>query len=331
MRDEFQPRQLCALAVTALTAPLALVCAGVSWPWVLLGLALAGAFFLYYICAGRKIASRVGYAQMVSAAWGPGGPWVLGAYWLWIVLGCGMAAAETVRAFPADRAFPLIPLVVLLLAALTAEKGAAVVCRFGATLFFAVAALLAGALAFGGGDIHWENLRPAGTPGEAAGVLAVLLVPAAGWFLRDRMQPERAAWSRWFAAAAALGTAVSVVTVGALGLALARRSENAFWLMSRSISIFGVMERFEAVISALLAISACCLLALLLSAGRAALCALRPRWEERTAVRVTAAVAAACIWGAGVLPGWAWTAGSLLFWGILPVVTLGIVGEKKLK
>lgn len=331
MQDEFTPRQLCALLAASLSAPLALVCAAVSWPWVLLGAGLAGAILLYYLYVYRRLPPRIGYAQLVRAAWGGGGPWILGLYWVWTTLSCGLIAAETVRAFPADDAFPLIPLVLLLLAALTAGRGAAAVCRFGATLFLTVAALTAGALGFGAREIQWAHLRPAGAPGEAVAVLTVLLLPAAGGFLRERMAPGRTGWGRWFAAAAGLGVAVSLVCVGSLGLALARRSENAFWLMSRSLSIFGVMERFEAVISALLAISACCLLTLLLRVAATALQALRPAGKEQAAVWLTAAVAAAAIWGAKWAPAWVWPAGNLLFWGVGPVATLGVVAQKNLK
>lgn len=331
MTGEYSRRQLCALAVASLAAPLATACAAAGWQWVLLGAALAGAVLSYIIEAGRRVPPGIGYAQLVRKTYRGGGPWVLGAYWLWLVLDIGMTAAMAGNVFPEDRAFPLIPLTLLLLAALPAAKGAGVTCRFGATLYLAVAGLLIGALAFGAADIHAENLRPAGSPAEALGALTVLLTPAAGWFLRDGLDERPAAYRRWFAVAAGLAAAISLVTVGALGLPLAQAVPNPFWLMSRSISVFGVMERFEAVISAVLAISSCCFLAFHLSVAQRALQSVCPGWGEAPTVWTTAAAAAAAMWGVQRLPRWVWPGGNLLFWGLLPALTLEIAVRSRIK
>lgn len=329
--DSYSPRQLCALLWAALAAPLAMTCAAVSWPWVLLGGALAGAFLLYQLCMARRLAPQVGFVQLLGAAYGGGGLGLLILYWMWLVLSLGSAAALSARAFPMDRGFPLIPLVLLLLAALPAAKGAGVVCRFGATLFLAVAALMAVSLAFGAADVQAENLRPGGMPEASLGTLSVLLLPAAALLLRDRSAAGPWKCGRWYLGAVALALGVSLVTVGALGLPLAGAAGNPFWLMSRSISVLGVMERFEAVISAVLAISACCLLAFLLSAGQTALRSACPAWGQGPAAWTTAAAGAAAMWAVPLIPDWVWPAGSLLFWGILPAVTLGVVQIKKSK
>ena len=123
--------------------------------------------------------------------------------------------------------------------------------------------------------------------------------------------------------------ALSLVCTGALSLPLAKQSANPFWLMSRSISVLGVMERFEALISALLALGFCCLLALLLLAGRKALRGARPSTSVSLAVWLTAGVSGALLWVAPRVPNSFYLYGDLLFWGLLPILTLGIVSVKK--
>ena len=55
----------------------------------------------------------------------------------------------------------------------------------------------------------------------------------------------------------------SLVTVGSLGIRLAKTAEAPFYLVVEGISIFGVMERFEALISAALISSYFALICLL--------------------------------------------------------------------
>lgn len=329
-RDEFSPRQLLALLVTALSAPLAIVCSGTGWRWVLAALVLAGGFYLYIVYAARGLPRGLGYAGMLARAYGGWtGKLLAGLYWLWLVLAAARAGRMAELAFPGDRAFPLIPVVLLAVAALTAGKSTASVCRFGGVLYLFVGALLVFTLVFGASDVELQNLRPAGQPSELLGPLGVLLLPAVGLFLLDRMDGSRGRCGRWYLLAAGLAAAVSLVCTGALSLPLAKQSANPFWLMSRSISVLGVMERFEALISALLSLGFCCLLALLLLAGRKAFRGARPSAAISLAAWLTAGVSAALLWAVPLIPNSFYLYGDLLFWGLLPILTLGIVSAKK--
>ncbi len=327
--DKYSPRQLCALLWAALCAPLVTVCSAVSWPWVLLGTAGAGVILLPMGAVARGLPAGDGAAELLRDAWGSGARPLSLISWLWLVLAASLAASMAVTAFPRDRAFPLVPLVLLLLAAIPAAKGPAAACRFGATLFLAVAPMMALVVLFGLADVHWGSLEPAGTTAEAAAPMAALLLPGAAFFLRDRLADRPTPWLRWFLLAGVLALAVSVVCVGALGLPLARAATNAFWFMSRSITVLGVMERFEAVISAFMAISFCCLCTFLLSAGQRALCAAVPAVTEPIAAWGTAVLAAAAFRLVPRIPEWGWFVGNLLFWGILPLATLAVVLKRK--
>lgn len=331
-RDEFSPRQLLALLTVALSAPLAIVCSGAGWLWVLTAAALAGVFYLLIAYAVRELPSGLGYAGMLSRAYGKWAGRVLaGLYWVWLALGAARAGRMAELAFPGGQGFPLIPLVLLVVAALTAAKSTASVCRFGGVLYLFVAALLVFTLAFGAANVEIQNLRPVGEPSELAGPLSVWLLPVVGLFLLDRMDGSRRKWGRWYLLAAGLAVALSLVCTGALSLPLAKQAANPFWMMSRSISVLGVMERFEALISALLSLGFCCLIALLLAAGRKAMRRARPELGEKAEMWWTFGASVVLLWIVDVIPWRVYVCGDVIFWGIVPVVTLGIVVKKEIE
>lgn len=331
-RDEFSARQLMALIAASLSAPLAVTCSGVGWQWALAAAALAGCLYLYIVYGARRVPKGMGYAGMLRRAYGtwPGRA-LSGLYWAWIALTAARAAGMAALSFPDERAFPLIPLALLAIAALVAKKSVATVCRFGGVLYLFVAALLAFTLIFGAAEIELENLRPAGAPAELTAPLSVLVLPTAALFLLDRKDATEAKCGRWYLLIAALTVALSVICTGSLGHTLARRAENPFWLMSRSISVLGVMERFEALISALLSLGFCCLLSLLLLAGRKAFRGAAPQMGSPAAVWITAAFAAGLTWASPWLPTQFCLTGELIFWVLIPVLTLGIVSGRFFK
>ena len=332
MMNSYSPRQLCALLAAALAAPLVTVCSAVSWPWVLLGTAAAAIplFYIYNHMGPTALPSGIGPQELLETAWGKrGGKWLALLSWIWLVLLAALAASMAVTAFPQDNAFPVIPLTLLALAAVASCQGAAATCRFGATLFLAVAPMISLVLAFGTTDMELQALRPGGGAGESLGPLTVLLLPAAAFYLRDGLTQRKTTWFRWYLLIGGAGVAVSLVCVGALGLPLAQASSNAFWLMSRSISVLGVMERFEAVISALLSISFCCLLAYLLAAGRKALTCAATGAPAHKTVWGSAALAGALLWAIPSIPNWAWIVGNVFFLAFVPATTLFLAVSKK--
>lgn len=328
--DDYSARQLCALVATALIAPIVTFCADVSWQWVLLALGAAGLYYIYVLWAVGPIAPHVGYGRMLFLCFGRvGARMLLTLYWLWLLLSLGLAARLSAAAFPQDHGVPLIPLVLVALAALVAAKDSGAVCRFGSVLLLFVAALVAFNLAFAAADVEPKNLLPAGNPGDGSAPLAVFLLPTASLFLRDRMDSRNTSYTRWYALMAVLALAVSLICVGALGLPLAQKSRHAFWLVSRSISVLGVMERFEAAISALLSISFCCLLAYFLTLSVKTAQSVVPLIGNQVAAWTNALLGFGAIWLAPLLPRWVWLAGSGLFWVLLPAITLGVVRGKK--
>jgi len=328
MTDDFSGRQLCALALCAMIAPAVQYCAAVPWPWVLAAAALAAAYYIYIACMGGRLPQHLEPTAVARFALGrTGGAMTLGLAWLWTVLAAAAVCRGSVSAFPDARAFPLVPLVALYLAWRAADGGEAVVCRTGGVLVLPVLALLAAALAFGTKNVTAANLVPSGSWRDAAGPFAVFLLPS-GVFALRRVEKGSGAVG-WFLTGTFLAAACSVVTIGCLGAPLAAASENAFYLMSKSVSVFGVMERFEVLASAALMLSRTCLLAVLLAQGARLGKELLPVLPPRGGAAAAALAAFGLLWVVPAVPTTVLFWGGVVFWGFLPAVLLGVASLKK--
>lgn len=328
---EHGSRQLGALSITALAAPLVAACAGVSWIWVLAALGMAALYYIYIVWSAGRVAPQLSYAAMLTGTWGPAaGKVLLALYWLWLVLAGARAGRLSAEVFPAGQGFPVIPVALAALAAWVAGKGVSAVCRFGSLLFFLVLPLLAVVVCFALPDVQLRNLRPTGAAGSALAPLAVLLLPTVGLFTRGETG-GRSRTTRWFALAALLALGCSVVTGGVLGPALTARETQPFLYLAQSIRVFGVMERFEAVTSSLLLASFACLLAYFYGVCGKISRNQSPQAPVWLSIWLPAAGSVALMWVVPVLPAWVWLVGDGLFWGLLPALTLGIVGVKNKK
>lgn len=332
MRNEFSARQLAALMVTALVAPLATACAAVSWQWILLAAAPAALYYIYIVRMTKAIDEKQSYDKLLVRAYGRyGGGILLALYWIFIVLLLGYAARQSVGSFPQDEGMPVVPLALMVIAAVTAAKGRGAVCRFGGILFLFVTALLGITLVFAARDISLAKLAPVGAYEDSILPFTIFLLPASALFLRDGISRRDSNYLPWFLMLLVLALAISLVCIGSLGLELAEKEAHPFWFVSRSISVLGVMERFEAVVSSMLAMSFCTLLACLLALGAKAGTALVPLASNALAVWLTAALGFGALWLAPMLPEQLWQGMMSIFWGILPALTLGIVRGKKIE
>lgn len=321
---EHSARQVGALTITALAAPLLMVSAAVSWVWVLAALVAAALYYIYIVWASGRLAPHVGFAAMLTEGFGAGGKAILGLYWLWLILSAARAGRLSAAVFPVGQSFPAIPIVLALLAAWVGGKGVSAVCRFGSLLFFLVLPLLGLILCFALPDLELRNLRPSGDWRGGLSLLAVLLLPTMGLFLRGSTT-GRSRGSRWFALAALLAMGCAVAVGGVLGPALTAREQQPFFYLTQSISILGVMERFESVTSSLLLTSFACLLAYFYSMCGKILTHLFCQTPKWVASWVPAAASVGLLWVVPYLPNWVWLTGDTLFWGLIPAVTLGVV------
>lgn len=325
MQDDASGRRRGALLLCALAAPAAQYCAAAPWPWVLAGTGAAGLYYIYMEFVSRRAGAAGLCPAAADAFGGGGGACALGLTAVFTVFAAACACRDAADSFPNANAFPFLPALTLLLAAWSASKGPEAVGRAGAVLAAPAAVLLGAAAAFAAPDVRAQNLLPGGTWRDAAAPLAVFLLPAGARVFRR----EGRGGAGWYPLAAALAALCSAVTVGCLGLPLARASGNAFYEMSKSVSAFAVFERFEALVSAAALLSRTVLLALLLAECAEIAAHLLPRLPRAVSVWGAAALALGGAWLVPLAPKGLLFWGAVVFWGILPGTILGVVSMRK--
>lgn len=233
-------------------------------------------------------------------------PWLALMQWTGIVILTSEYLHWTWGCWPEEGTELLVPVILLILAVLACMKGeaaagrAAGVLRYGT--FFAIGAVLFS----GAGELEINRLAPQWRM-DSVSVIPLLLLPALG----GESNNKNAAW----AAGILLYTAaVSAVTTGVM------QYKGDFYQLSRSLSIFGVAERFESITAAAMTLSFFSLLAFLLSRGGAA-------WEclggtTHTLGTLLAGILALILYLTGLrLPQIILTEGILVLWVVLPFLT----------
>ena len=308
---DFGPRQRFVWVAAGLSAAVTAKGCGLGWLWILPG---GFAVILYYRVCTRIRPCGAGVILRLRArpvAW-------LTA--LWTVFAMGWTAMLADSAFPMVDGFPAMGWILLLLAVFGAGKGfgacagtAGVLCLFLAGLYGAVTGFAVPdvSLRYLIPDRNWQNLIPA---------IGLFLLPAPIFLLQCRVRrPRRPVWYVVLPLIAAVFTAV---TAGVLSPELAAQSENAFYDLSRSVSILGVMERIEPLVSAAMTMGVFCLLT-----GQ--LCAVRALIPGKYTAAAAAGLAAVAMFPAKSLPLPLLTAGNVLFWVLPTFVTLSLRGAKR--
>lgn len=243
--------------------------------------------------------------------------------WLTVFLG-GLSKISSACWMEANG-FPAIPMILLALSALASRRGAMQTARTGATLMWLVLPVLGVVLLAGTADIEPKWIRfeleiPDGI------LISLLLFPCLGIYLpRESIKA-----SRWTALAiGVVAAAASALMDASMGSAIASSAASSFYEFSKGVNLFGVAERFEALV-------ACVLTAGWFALFTLVLCAVYHLTEKiyspasKWSVWIAAAASAGfmCILPNADL----WMAiGTLIFWGFLPVVAQGVGGEKNIE
>ena len=219
------------------------------------------------------------------------------------------------------NASALIPVILLLLAAYASSKGTHQSARMGATLLWLVIPVLGLVFLAGTTDINikwipseWE--LPDGT------LTALLLLPCAGIFMPRERKALR--WTGLILGAAAVTG--SLLMYGTMGTEAAKTAPNGFYEFSKGVTLFGVAERFEALVACALTGGLFALLTLILSAIYHLSEKIFPR-SAKWSVRLCAIAAAGIMC---ILPNSNfWMAiGGVIFGFFLPVAAQGL-GDRK--
>ena len=247
--EQISPRQLWATLLAAASVPAFGLCVGLGWAQVLAGgvLAAAALTLLFRLFPTVQRLAKTGKGRLLLL---PGaGVCLLLAAW---------TAGRSAEAFPETADSRWSGLLVLALAAWIARQDGRILVRSGAVLA-PVLGVLFGALllsALGQADPAWMQR---GEPDRLWTACSLLLTPAMGLCLAPRLQNGRTAPGPGPMALLALVPAgAAALTSGCLGAKTAAEP-GSFHLLAQSVSILGVMHRFEAMASAA-ELTGCCLL-----------------------------------------------------------------------
>lgn len=329
MHEELTRRQGLAWCFGALGVPGMLLCAGAPWPWVLAAGCCAATYYII-IETLRRSAGTDDLCTLTRRAFGGAGRGILVLGAIWTVTALSETARQSAVAFPEGAEAALCAPILLGLCAFGGQKGTRALARAAAVLAPVLAMLEAAVLLSALPQVRWEWCAPWGDASWLWRVLPSLLLPSAVLYLPRREERVGTSWGM-LAALALLPAVGAVVTTGCISPQVAAEEPLAFYTLSKSVRVLGVMERLEPVVSAVEYLSFFCIAALLSAAAgamvRAAFgaSAATSRWLSG----VICAAALGLVLLPVELPVWVRTAGASTFWGMVPVVALVVVGVKK--
>lgn len=323
MEGSISGRQAGAWGFCAASVPAVLTCAGLGWGWVLLGCAIAAG---YYVLTQELANGAVYLPELTVRAFAnAAGRTTLvigGAFTL-------LAAAQTARragiAFP-DGTAELAGGVIVLLGTLAGEKGAKQATKVCGVLFLVLAGLYTIIILAAAKNVQLRWMEPWGGARQTLEVVPPLLVLTCLRFLPGR---KAAVKSGWLGLLAVCPAAFAALTAGCLSPRLTQQLTFPFYTVSQSLSVLGVMERLEPIVSAALFMGFFALESLLLEAGREQIERAAPIIAGKRWARAALGIA---VFGLSFLtdgiPAEVWALGAAVCWGIVPLLTQLIVAIK---
>ena len=306
-------RQRWAFLLAGASAVAATSLCGFSWLPVLLGTAAAMA-----VCLVLDGKLRPCGAALTLCHGGIFGRLLAAATLAFTVVALAWAANLAGEAFPTAGGSPVLGWTLLALAAWGSYKGSAACAAAAGVLCLMLLALYGLVAGFSLPEVSLPNLTPGGSWHDGAVAAGLMLLPGAVFFLPSRRRRKGVFWRG--AALAALGAAgLCAVTAGVLTPELAAAAPAPLYLLSQSLSLFGVMEHIEPLLSVAMTMGLFALMAILACAARALGARRRfGRWWGAAACLAAAAVEAP----ATLLPDWVIPAGAAVFFGLLPLSLL---------
>lgn len=330
--DRMSDRQLYSWSLAAALAPGLFLAPTVPWLAAALG-AVVCALLLWLL---RRLEGKAmlpaGLAGQVRDACGP----VLGTILL-AAAALAMAAVLSCLGVWCDEAFPdsgglwLYPGILLVLAATAQARGVAVPARVGAILGPILTIMAGGMLLFALPDLQLKYLTPAATDDQVGRTAAALLLPLAALWLRPHVRETGAHVRLWGLTAAAVVVLSAVVTGGSLGPTRAAGERFPLFTVTQSLRLFGAMERFESILSALMVAGFFASMLLVLSAGTEILRVLFRKTDGNHLGAVMAAMGYAGIWIVRAETYRVFAIAVLLFCAVAPLVILLVVSSKKVE
>lgn len=243
---EVSSRALSVWVATAMIGPVALVAARSSWSAVAVVATLCGV-----LCAAiyKAWGDRACHSKLVNVL-----------FILWHIYAAAELASMASLCWPGRGSQLATSLVLIALAALSATKGersasavAAILCPLCAVIFAIV-------LACGIGNMHWSRVEVSTHP-PAGSLIFVFLLPITAIVIPRKEQLSVGG----FGIVGLLGTVLSIAVMGTLSLSVMLTKEDAFYEFSKSLDLFGAVQRFESIAAVGVMLSLYAMLSLLLS------------------------------------------------------------------
>lgn len=305
-REKIPARQLSAWLFTGLTPVTIQILGGSSWTWVgIAGIAGGAAAF----CVWRS-------------GWEPK-RWQCPLLILYIIIVVGQLVSGAAGSWPAGDSYPAVPLILLALAAWSAQKGPSAAARVGAVLFWFILIMYLAVFGAGAKDVRVEWLKPQWAMPDGTGLL-LFLVPSVAVCLLRRGEK----WGPRLILPAVFTFCAVLITAGVLSPAVAGKVEGAFYEMSRSINLAGVARRFEALISAGMTVGWFALLSFFLTVCGALVQRFLEGWGK-AGVWISALSAAVWMLCGLHISGWFLLIAGAVFWVAMPILTQGLEKRKK--
>lgn len=285
---------------------------GSGWVWVLAGAAIVTGYDLLL----DRLLPEGGLGAALCAGPGWSGRICSGLMYLWLVVELAWVGALADWAFPRTNGFPELGIVLLAVTAWGIWKGTAACARCGGVLCMAVLVLYGTVAAFALPDCRLEYGTPQGEWSETVKVVGLCLIPTALWLLPRKKEGRGTALP--FTLLIPLGAgALALICGAALSPELAAAEPVALYTLAQSISLFGVMERMEPLLSAAMTMSLLALLSILAAAARTAADQILPRrWTGAAACVLAMPVMLA----ARDMPWQLLAAGNGAVWVVLPLL-----------
>lgn len=302
--EKVSSRQLWTWAAVALTGPLAQFAGSCSWDWVaVLGIGCGAICWMLH-----RLAHGVD-------RWPK---WLCAAEFLWAAFMAGMAASWSGYCWDASSARPVVPLTLILLASCASWGGAERGSRVSCVLSWFLTLLYAVILAAGCRDLKANWMKP-GWEGSLI-LIPIFLTPAVAIYL-PRKKGMGAAAS--LGVISAFAVAISLWSVGALSMDVAAQAQPAFYEFSKSLSLFGVAERFESFVSVAMTMGYFSLFSMLISAAGHLAEHIRQGWGKGGVVAAAVTAGGVCVFLRKVQTAGIAT-GCLFLWIAVPLLYLAL-------
>lgn len=293
------------------------------WAWVLVGMSAPVAQF-----ASREqwTAVLIMAAACGGLCWGihaldSGEPvsrrWYCAVEYLFLMLITGEFARLSASCWPTGGSYPIVPLTLLILAVFSALDGANRASRAGSVIFWFLALLYAVVLTASVKNLRGNWMMPA-LEAPSAFLIVVFLLPAVASFLP---REKGGAAGIALTAIGIFAAVISLLTSGTMSQNAIKTLEDPFYEFSKSLSLFGVAERFEALISVALTLGYFAMLSFLLSAAGHLAERVRTGWGRPGVICCGAAGGLILLFCPRIASLWLAVL-CVVLWGILPFTTL---------